>query len=217
MHFKAFSINRDSAGQHCVAAKMARDRTLLLLSASWTWAALLTSFVRLRLYCRIKYQRKVWWDDWWGLVALVRSFHSLPFHKVRWPKYPFLQLFELGHNCYLDSVCPQRRRAAFRHPHSGANHDYLQAELDIAAALSCRIGYRQDLRCLLEVTSTEQMAYGSPMGSHCDHGCIWLRYNHPYLHIIQACRAALGPSAYPNGKCLPLNIVTKHAIAVASM
>lgn len=52
------------------------DRGPLLLGVCWTLTSLSTVMVALRFYCRVNYQGRVWWDDFWMAVALVRSLDS---------------------------------------------------------------------------------------------------------------------------------------------
>ena len=58
-------------------ATLTQDRKPVLLGVTWAWTAVASIFVTLRFYCRVKYQRKLWWDDWWILIASVRL--STPF------------------------------------------------------------------------------------------------------------------------------------------
>ena len=47
------------------------DRSQLLLVTTWVWVSLAIIFVALRFYCRARLIRKVWWDDYMILAAVV--------------------------------------------------------------------------------------------------------------------------------------------------
>ena len=47
------------------------DRGPILLPICWTLTSLSTIMVALRWYCRVNYQARVWWDDFWMTIALV--------------------------------------------------------------------------------------------------------------------------------------------------
>lgn len=49
-----------------------QNRGISLLEVGWIECFLAIIIVGLRLYTRVKYTRKLWWDDWVMLLTLVR-------------------------------------------------------------------------------------------------------------------------------------------------
>ena len=52
------------------------DRGPVLLPICWTLTSLSTIMVALRWHCRINYQARLWWDDYFMTAALVRPLGS---------------------------------------------------------------------------------------------------------------------------------------------
>lgn len=54
-----------------MAATPLPNRGPELATAAWVETAVAAIFVFLRLYTRLRYVKKLWWDDWFMVLTLV--------------------------------------------------------------------------------------------------------------------------------------------------
>jgi hypothetical protein len=164
------------------------NRGPVLLPICWTLTSLSTIMVALRWHCRINYQARVWWDDYFMTTALVR-----PLGLCLRARADHFAGVCLGPEHYLDGVFTPRRnfvRADERaeYCHNGA------PELDVAGLVYGRPGVRQD-GCLGSDPAAAvayEMAHDSPQGTVQHRRGMGYHRDHSYLRPMLAHAGALG-------------------------
>lgn len=48
-----------------------RNRASELDALAWTWTAVASAFVSMRIYSRLRLTRNLWWDDYTMIVTVV--------------------------------------------------------------------------------------------------------------------------------------------------
>jgi hypothetical protein len=134
------------------------DRGPLLLGVCWTLTSLSTVMVALRFYCRVNYQGRVWWDDFWMAVALVCSLDT--FLGARADSFAVVCL---GPKPHLDGVLAPRRNRVRANERAKRCH-YGALELDLAVLVYGRSRVRQVGRRGVNPAApiTCEMAHDSP-------------------------------------------------------